>query len=141
MELKKGFVYEVKDDANKYHPVVVMDTTCEKGRIKAVAFTHNEVGSDNYPNEPFPKEFVIECDSNGCKYEFQWEKRSRGRTSIIKTGFLKSLEIVDPKAIGQITEEGLEWIREQVKGNYDIVEGHISMHCRNMRTRDNERHD
>lgn len=137
MKYKRGFVYRVKGG---YHPVVVMDTTCENGRIRAVAFTHNEVGRDNYPNEPFPKEFVIECDSNGCKYEFQWEENSHGRTSIIKTGFLKSLEIVDPNAIGRITEKGLEWIKEQVKGNYDIVEGHISKHCENMRT-DNESHD
>lgn len=138
MKYKRGFVYRVKGG---YHPVVVMDTTCENGRIKAVAFTHNEIGCEFCENILFPKEFVVEHDSNGCKYEFQWEKRRRGGTSIIKTGFLKSLEIVDSNAIGQIKEEGLEWIKEQVKGNYDIVEGHISKHCRNMRTRDNERHD
>lgn len=141
MELKRGFVYEVIEDGRNLHPIVVMDTTYENGQIKAVAFTHNELGCDFYENILFPKEFVFEYDSNGNKYKFQWEERSRDRTSIIKTGFLKSLEIVGPEAIGQITEEGLEWIRERVGDKYDTVEGPISEHCRNKGTRDNEMHD
>ena len=138
MKLKRGFVYGVKGG---YHPVVVMDATPENGRIKAVAFTHNEKGCDVCENVLFPKEFVVEHDSNGSKYKFQWEENSQGRTSIIKTGFLKSLEIVDPKAIGQITEDGLEWIRERVGDKYDEVEISISEYCKDMRTRDNESHD
>lgn len=142
MELKRGFVYDVIEDGRNLHPIVVLDDTLDKnGCIKGVAFTHNEEGSEFCKNILLPKEYVIESDSKGNKYEFQWEEIDRGRTSIIRTGFLKSLEIVEPKVKGQITEEGLEWIEEQVKGNYEELDGHIYNHCRNRRVSDSEIHD
>lgn len=142
MELKRGFVYEVIEDGRNLHPIVVMDDTLDKdGCIKGVAFTHNEEGSEFCKNILLPKEYVVESDSNGNRYEFQWEETDRGRTSIIRTGFLKSLEIVEPKVKGQITEQGLVWIEEQVKGIYDMVKGSISKHCINRRTGNNKRDD
>lgn len=142
MELKRGFVYEVIEDGRNLHPIVVMDDTLDKdGCIKGVAFTHNEEGSEFCKNILLPKEYVVESDSNGNRYEFQWEETDRGRTSIIRTGFLKSLEIVEPKVKGQIKEQGLVWIEEQVKGIYDMVKGSISKHCINRRTGNNKRDD
>ena len=142
MELKRGFVYDVIENGKNLHPIVVMDDTLDKdGCIKGVAFTHNEEGSEFCKNILLPKEYVVESDSNGNRYEFQWEETDRGRTSIIRTGFLKSLEIVEPKVKGQITEQGLVWIEEQVKGIYDMVKGSISKHCINRRTGNNKRDD
>ncbi len=142
MELKRGFVYDVIENGKNLHPIVVMDDTLDKGGcIKGVAFTHNEEGSEFCKNILLPKEYVVESDSNGNRYEFQWEETDRGRTSIIRTGFLKSLEIVEPKVKGQITEQGLVWIEEQVKGIYDMVKGSISKHCINRRTGNNKRDD
>ena len=141
MELKRGFVYDVIEDGRNLHPIVVLDDTLDKnGCIKGVAFTHNEEGSVDYPNEPFPKKYVITRHSKG-DYKFKWNETRRGSTSIIKVGFLKSLEIVEPKAIGRITKRGLEWIEEQVKGNYEVLDGHIYNHCRNRSVSDNEIHD
>lgn len=142
MELKRDFVYDVIEDGRNLHPIVVMDDTLDKdGCIKGVAFTHNEEGSEFCKNILLPKEYVVESDSNGNRYEFQWEETDRGRTSIIRTGFLKSLEIVEPKVKGQIKEQGLVWIEEQVKGIYDMVKGSISKHCINRRTGNNKRDD
>ena len=102
-----------------------MDTTYENGQIKAVAFTHDELGCDFYKNILFPKEFVFEYDSNGNKYEFQWEEIGERRTSIIDVGLLKSLEFLSSEPIGRINEDGLKWIKENLNGDYKSIVCHI----------------
>ena len=126
MELKRGFVYEVIEDGRNLHPIVVMDDTLDKdGCIKGVAFTHNKEGGDFYKNISFPKKFVVECDSNGKKYEFQWEEIGERRTSIIGVGLNKLLEFLSSEPIGRINEDGLKWIEENLNGDYKIIDGHI----------------
>lgn len=125
MELKIGFVYEVIEDGRNLHPIVVMDTTYENGQIKAVAFTHDELGCDFYENILSPKEFVFEYDFNGNKYEFQWEEIGKRRTSIIDVGLLKSLEFLSSEPIGRINEDGLKWIKENLNGDYKSIVCHI----------------
>ena len=109
-----------------HHPIEIMeDTPNEFGRIKGCAFTHNEEGGGVYKNISFPKKFVVECDSNGKKYEFQWEEIGERRTSIIGVGLLKSLEFLSSKPIGRINEDGLKWIEKNLNGDYKIIDGHI----------------
>ena len=126
MELKKGFVYRVNDGKENHHPVVIMeDAPNECGRIKGYAFTHDKEGGDFYKNISFPKKFVVECDSNGKKYEFQWEEIGKRRTSIIDVGLLKSLEFLSSKPIGRINEDGLKWIEKNLNADYKSIDCHI----------------
>ena len=126
MELKKGFVYRVNDGEENHHPVVIMeDAPTEVGRIKGYAFTHDVKGGKIYKNILFPKEYVVEYDSNGNKYEFQWEEIGQRRTSIIDVGLLKSLEFLSSKPIGCINEDGLKWIKENLNGDYKSIDCHI----------------
>ena len=125
MELKRGFVYRVNDGEDNRHPVVIMEDTPNEGRIKGYAFTHNVKGGKIYTNFLFPKEYVVEYDSDGNKYEFQWEEIGQRRTSIIDVGLLKSLEFLSPEPIGRINEDGLKWIKENLNGDYKSIDCHI----------------
>ena len=74
---KRGYVYEVCENGEKMHPVVVMEDAPSNSQfIKAVAFTHNEKGSSIHPNQPFPKEYVIKKHAKGI-YKFQWQKTKK----------------------------------------------------------------
>ena len=115
--LKKGYIYSVRDYDNNPHKIVLMEDYdgCST-RIKAVAFTHNEIGTAKHPNIPIMKEFFVENDENGNPYSFQWECLDVGRsTSIILHGFEKIVLNIKSRIIGQITEEGLKWIAEHVE--------------------------
>ena len=57
---KRGYVYEVVEEGQSMHPVVIMDDILNKqGRIRAVAFTHDQYGSVDYPNIPFDESFIV----------------------------------------------------------------------------------
>ena len=101
------------------------DAPTEVGRIKGYAFTHDVKGGKIYKNILFPKEYVEKYDSNGNKYEFQWEYQGVGRsTSIITKGFLKLYANINPQIIGQVSEAGLRWIEDQ---NFEYIICDISI--------------
>lgn len=121
--LKKGYIYSVRDYDNNPHKIVLMeDYDGVSGRVKAVAFTHDENGSSKHPNKPIKKEYIVGNDENGNPYQFQWESLGIGRcTSIILHGFEKIAINIKPRIIGKVTEEGLKWIEEHVQ-NYIICD-------------------
>lgn len=122
---KRGYVYEVCENGEKMHPVVVMEDAPSNSQfIKAVAFTHNEKGTSIHSNQPFPKEYVIKKHAKGM-YKFQWQKTKKGSTSIITDGFLKTATIISPKHIGRIKKCGLKWIEPFVGNHYVEIQGHI----------------
>lgn len=107
---KRGYVYEVVEEGLNMHPVVIMDNLLnQNGRIRAVAFTHDQYGSADFPNIPFDESFVVKTNSRNKKYQFQWEN-----TKIIQVGFLKRLQLLRHRHIGRITEVGLKYIAENV---------------------------
>ena len=107
---KRGYVYEVVEEGLNMHPVVIMDNLLnQNGRIRAVAFTHDQYGSADFPNIPFDESFVVKTNSRNKKYQFQWEN-----TKIIQVGFLKRLQLLRHRHIGRITEAGLKYIAENV---------------------------
>lgn len=115
--MKKGYIYKVRDYDNNPHKIVLMeDYDGVSNRIKAVAFTHDEIGTSKHPNKPISKNFIMENDENGNLYKFQWEYLGVGRsTSIILHGFDKIVVNIKQREIGQITENGLKWIEEHVE--------------------------
>ena len=107
---KRGYVYEVVEEGQSMHPVVIMDDRLNKqGRIRAVAFTHDQYGSVDYPNIPFDESFIVKKNSRKKMFQFQWEN-----TKIIQVGFLKRLQLLHHRHIGRITEAGLKYIAENV---------------------------
>lgn len=115
--MKRGYIYNVRDYDNNPHKIVLMeDYDGVSNRIKAVAFTHDEIGTSKHPNKPISKNFIMENDENGNLYKFQWECLCSGRsTSIILHGFEKIAINIIPKRIGKVTEEGLRWIERHVE--------------------------
>lgn len=124
--MKRGYIYSVKDYNNNPHKIVLMeDYDGVSERIKAIAFTHDENGSADSPNMKFNKDFIVEDDKDGNKYEFQWEYQDVGRsTSIITKGFLKLYANIKPQIIGQVSEAGLRWIEDQ---NFEYIICDISI--------------
>ena len=107
---KRGFVYEVVEEGLKMHPVVIIDNLLNKyGRIRAVAFTHNQYGNVDFPNISFDESFVVKTNYRNKAYQFQWEN-----TKIIQVGFLKRLQLLQHRHIGRITEAGLKYIEDNV---------------------------
>lgn len=113
--MKKGYIYKVKDYENNPHMIVLMeDHDGVSERIRAVAFTHDEIGSPEFPNKRISRKYIAETNRLGNKYKFQWERQGKGRsTSIITKGFLKLCINIKPKIIGKVTEEGMKWLYKQ----------------------------
>ena len=50
--MKRGYIYSVRDYDKNPHKIVLMeDYDGVSTRIKAVAFTHDEIGSPEFPNK------------------------------------------------------------------------------------------
>ena len=124
--MKRGYIYSVRDYDKNPHKIVLMeDYDGVSTRIKAVAFTHDEIGSPEFPNKKISKKYIAKTNRLGNKYKFQWERQGVGRsTSIITKGFLKLCVNIKPQIIGRVTEDGMKWLDKQ---NIDYIICDISI--------------
>ncbi len=115
--MKKGYIYKVIDEVNNPHRVVLMeDYVPTMTKIRGVGLTHNAVGGRYVKNMRLTKDYFIEDDENGKKYEFQWHDLGNGRvTSMIKKGFDKPVGLLIEPPVGQVKEEYLSIIAENVE--------------------------
>jgi hypothetical protein len=57
--MKRGYIYSVRDYDKNPHKIVLMeDYDGVSTRIKAVAFTHDEIGSPEFPNKKIIKKYL-----------------------------------------------------------------------------------
>ena len=108
MKLQKGYIYYSYFLEEDPHPIVCMENEQEgKELYKACVLTHDSVSTDAPRVSMHRTHFK---NKNFCRVKYD---QVRG-TCLIKVGFAKKLLRINPEPVGQLTEEGIRFVEENM---------------------------